>query len=151
MWIILAILAIPLIEIALFVTLGAALGLWLTLAWVVLTGVLGVIVLKGVAMLGIDQMATGIRDELRDPLSPLAHRFLVGIGGLCLLLPGFFTDAIGILLLIPPVRRLLIRIIGKRMSAGIVVHGMTVDGDWRDVTTAGDQQLTPPPGKGTRH
>lgn len=151
MWIILAILAIPLIEIALFVTLGAALGLWVTLAWVVATGVLGVIVLKGVAMLGIDQMATGIREELRDPLSPLAHRFLVGIAGLFLLLPGFFTDALGLLLLIPPFRRVLIAFIGKRMKASVEVYGGTVDGEWRDVTPVREQNLTPPGDQGTRH
>ncbi|MFN6005839.1 MAG: FxsA family protein, partial [Paracoccaceae bacterium] len=46
MWIILAILAWPLVEIALFVTLGGTLGLWLTLAWVLLTGVIGVLILK---------------------------------------------------------------------------------------------------------
>lgn len=151
MWIILAILAIPLIEIALFVTLGAALGLWVTLAWVVVTGVLGVIVLKGVAMLGIDQMATGIRQELRDPLSPMAHRFLVGIAGLFLLLPGFFTDAVGLLLLIPPVRRVLIAFIGKRITTSVEVYGGAVDGEWRDVTPPSNQNLTPPSDQGTRH
>jgi UPF0716 protein FxsA len=151
MWILLAILALPFIEIALFVTLGAKLGLWFTLAWIVLTGVLGVIVLKGVAMLGIDQMAVGIREELRDPQSPLAHRFLVGIAGLCLLLPGFFTDAVGLLLLFPPIRRVLISFIKSRMSGGAMPRGTVVDGDWRDVTQAGDPPSASPPDSTTRH
>jgi UPF0716 protein FxsA len=150
MWILLAILAVPLIEIALFVTLGAKLGLWLTLAWVVLTGVLGVVLLKGVAMLGIDQMAVGIRDELRNPLSPLAHRFLVGIAGLCLLLPGFFTDAVGLLLLIPPLREALIGFISKRLSDGLAGPGAIVDAEWQDVTQPHDRTSLPPE-SGARH
>ena len=52
MWIILAILALPLVEIALFVTLGAWPGLWLTLAWVLATGMAGVLLLRGLAVSG---------------------------------------------------------------------------------------------------
>jgi len=150
MWIILGVLAVPLIEIALFVTLGAAIGLWLTLAWIFLTGALGVILLKGVATLGIDRMATGIREEMNDPLSPLAHRFLVGIAGLLLLLPGFFTDAIGLLLLFPPLRRLFIAFVKRRMGGSVVMHSTVVEGDWRDVTPEDDPRL-PPHRDGTRH
>jgi UPF0716 protein FxsA len=120
MWLIIGALAIPLIEIALFVTLGARLGLWVTLAWVVLTGVLGVILLKGVAMLGTHQMAAEMRDNLRDPASPIAHQVLVGVAGLLLLLPGFFTDTLGILLLLKPVRRLVIGFLARRIEATVV-------------------------------
>jgi UPF0716 protein FxsA len=141
MWIILGVLAIPLIEIALFVTLGAKLGLWLTLAWIFVAGALGIIVLKGIAMLGIDQMSVGMRDELKNPLSPLAHRFLVGIAGLLLLVPGFFTDAVGLLLLIPPVRRVLIRFLASRLAPGASVHGSVVEGQWREVAPGNDQDL----------
>jgi len=91
MWIIIGILALPLVEIGLFVTLGAKLGLWLTLAWVLATGFFGVILLRGVAMLGTHDLSSGVRDKMVDPLSPIAHRVLVGIAGLLLLLPGFFT------------------------------------------------------------
>jgi UPF0716 protein FxsA len=52
MWLMLALLALPLIEIALFVVIGGAIGLWPTLAWVVLSVVLGVVILKLVARLG---------------------------------------------------------------------------------------------------
>ena len=38
MWLMLAVLALPLVEIALFVVVGGAIGLWATLAWVVLIG-----------------------------------------------------------------------------------------------------------------
>ena len=104
MWIVLGLLALPLVEIGLFVTLGAKLGLWLTLGWVVLTGVLGVLLLKSMALAGGETLRRGFREGLQDPLSPLAHRALVGVAAVLLILPGFFTDALGLVLLLPPVR-----------------------------------------------
>ena len=104
MWIVLGILALPLVEIGLFVTLGAQLGLWLTLAWVLLTGVAGVLLLKGLALSGQRGLRDGLQEGLHDPLSPLAHKALMGVAAVLLILPGFFTDALGLLLLLPPVR-----------------------------------------------
>ena len=126
MWIILAILAWPLVEIALFVTLGGTLGLWLTLAWVLLTGVIGVTILKSLsgsgAIRGRQGFVEGFRGRLaEDPLSPIAHQALIGVAAVLLILPGFLTDALGLLFLVPPVRMLLIRVLARRMRAVTVV------------------------------
>lgn len=126
MWIILAILALPLVEIALFVTLGGALGLWLTLAWVVLTAVVGVLILKSLSMRGAirgrREFVEGFRGRLaEDPLSPIAHQALIGVAAGLLILPGFFTDALGLLLLVPFVRTLLIGLLARRMRGVMVV------------------------------
>lgn len=122
MWIVLGILALPLVEIGLFVTLGAKLGLWLTLAWVVLTGVLGVLLLKGMAVGGRDSLRRGFQVGLQDPLSPLAQRALVGVAAVLLILPGFFTDALGLVLLLPPVRALIVRGLAGRMRGVVVMR-----------------------------
>ncbi len=122
MWIVLGILALPLVEIGLFVTLGAKLGLWLTLAWVVLTGVLGVLLLKGMAVGGRDSLRRGFQEGLQDPLSPLAQRALVGVAAVLLILPGFFTDALGLVLLLPPVRALIVRGVAGRMRGVVVMR-----------------------------
>jgi UPF0716 protein FxsA len=129
MWIILGVLALPLVEIGLFVTLGAKLGLWLTLAWVILTAVLGVLLLKGVSM-GGRGLRRGLQDGIHDPLSPIMHRTLVGVAAVLLILPGFFTDALGVLLLLPPVRSLIIRLLAERLRGVTVVR--------RDYREAGD-------------
>ena len=122
MWIVLGLLALPLVEIGLFVTLGAKLGLWLTLGWVVLTGVLGVLLLKSMAMAGGETLRRGFREGLQDPLSPLAHRALVGVAAVLLILPGFFTDTLGLVLLLPPVRALIIKGLAGRMRGVVVMH-----------------------------
>lgn len=122
MWIVLGLLAWPLVEIGLFVTLGAKLGLWLTLAWVILTGLVGVMLLKGMALAGQSTLRQGLQEGLHDPLSPLAHRALVGVAAVLLILPGFFTDALGLVLLLPPVRGLIIRGMASRVRGMTVIH-----------------------------
>jgi len=121
MWIILGILALPLVEIALFVTIGAKLGLWLTLAWVLLTAVGGVLILRGLARSGSGMAQTDFVEGFRgrmaeDPLSPIVHQGLIAVAAMLLILPGFFTDTLGLLLLIPPVRALFIRLTARRLQ-----------------------------------
>lgn len=115
MGILLAVLALPLVEIGLFVTLGAKLGLGLTLAWVVLTGVLGVVLLRGLALEGRQGLREEFREGLQDPFSPLAHRAMIGAAAVLLILPGFFTDTLGLILLLTPVRTLIIRLLARRV------------------------------------
>lgn len=122
MWVLLGVLALPLVEIALFVTLGATLGLWLTLGWVVLTGVVGVLLLKSLALSGQRGLREGLQEGLHDPLSPIAHKALMGVAAVLLILPGFFTDTLGLILLLPPVRGLIIRQMGQRMRGVMVVR-----------------------------
>ncbi|MFN3576522.1 MAG: FxsA family protein [Tabrizicola sp.] len=127
MAIILAILALPLVEIALFVTLGARLGLWLTLAWVLLTAAGGVFILRRLAASGLsvrrEEFVEGFRGRMaEDPLSPLVDQALVAVAAVLLILPGFFTDALGLLLLVPPLRRTLIALMARRMGGVTVIH-----------------------------
>lgn len=159
MWVFLAILSVPLIEIGLFVTLGGAIGLWPTLAWVILTAALGILVLKGVAMYGAVTLSRDM-NELRDPLSPIAHRVMVVMAGGLLILPGFFTDALGLLLLIPPVRLVLIKLIGRRLakagnlsSQAVVIEGEWQEADWQDAApgTEAPRNQAIPPADRTQH
>jgi UPF0716 protein FxsA len=121
MWIVLGVLALPLLEIGLFVTLGAALGLWLTLALVILTAVIGVTILRGLSM-GGRGLRQGLQEGMHDPLSPIMHRTLIGIAAVLLILPGFFTDALGLLLLLPPVRSGIIRLMAQRLRGVTIIQ-----------------------------
>ena len=155
MWVLLAILAVPLIEIGLFVTIGGAIGLWPTLAWVIASVALGLLVLKGIAETGSVSLSPDM-SEMRDPLSPIAHRAMVALAGGLLILPGFLTDFIGLLLLIPPLRSLIMKLVAKRLSRGtVIVRSTVIDGDWREVAPndpPGDATNPAiPPTDATRH
>lgn len=151
MWIFLALLTIPLIEIGLFVQLGGAIGLWLTLAWVVVSAALGIIVLKGIATLGPVSLSSSML-ELSDPKSQLAHRVMVTLGGGLLVLPGFLTDTIGLLLLIPPVRQIIINVISRRVTPikPRAESSQTIEGEWREANPETPANSTNPPSQWTK-
>lgn len=106
--------AIPLIEIALFIQVGGLIGLGWTLLTVVLTAAFGAMLVRsqGFAVLG---QVRGSFEELDDPTEPLAHGAMILFSGALLLTPGFFTDAVGFALLVPAVRRWIYRTVRKRM------------------------------------
>ncbi len=153
MWIFLLFLAVPLIEIGLFVTVGGAIGLWPTLAWVLVSAALGLFVLKRVALAGVLSLSRNMQ-EMRNPLSPLAHRVMLVMAGGLLLLPGFFTDALGLLLLLKPVRLGVIALIARRIRVrpvGSAAAADLIEGDWNEVD---DDNLPPRRDSGsgwTRH
>ncbi|MFV2051205.1 FxsA family protein [Aliiroseovarius sp. YM-037] len=115
MWLLLIFIAVPLIEIALFIQLGGAIGLFPTLAIVVLTAVLGTWLVRTQGALAINELR-GSFSELRDPTEPLAHGAMILIAGALLLTPGFFTDTVGFLLLFPPFRRAAYRYLRARVK-----------------------------------
>lgn len=110
--------AIPLLEIALLVKVGQALGFWWTILIVVGTAVAGSTLLH---RQGIDTirrvMAAAASGQ--PPVESLLDGVVLIMAGVLLLTPGLITDALGLLLLIPPVRWLLIRKALKR----IIFHG----------------------------
>jgi UPF0716 protein FxsA len=94
---------VPLIEIAFFVVIGNAIGLWPTLIGVLITAVAGSLVLRHQGR----ALFTEIRGATAQGMLParaLADAMMVGIAGVLLLTPGYFTDLLGIALLIPAVR-----------------------------------------------
>lgn len=115
MWLLLAFIAVPLIEIALFIQVGGAIGLWPTLLIVVLTAILGTTLLRNQGIAALGNLQSSFR-EMRDPTEPLAHGAMILFSGALLLTPGFFTDVIGFALLIPAARRAVFRYVRSRVE-----------------------------------
>ncbi len=104
----------PLAEIAGFVIVGKAVGLWITLALVVGTAVLGLSLIRSQGMQMLRQMSAEGRQG-RMPASSMVDGAMIVIAGILLMLPGFLSDIVGIALIIPPVRKLLWTLIGRRV------------------------------------
>ena len=98
------ILLIPVIEIALFIQAGSLFGTGMTILLTLITAVIGLTLIRqqGVQTLfrAQQKMNTG-----EVPAFEMLEGMLFAIAGVCLLTPGFFTDTIGFLILIPPLRR----------------------------------------------
>lgn len=105
MWLLLGILAVPVVEIALFVQIGGHFGVIGTLAWVFATSALGLVLMRLEPQRNAQDLRAAL-DREASPASPMAHSALRMIAAVLIFLPGFFTDALGLLLLIPPLRHL---------------------------------------------
>lgn len=119
MWLLWLFILLPIVEIALFIQVGGLIGVWATLALVVLAFVLGVAVIRSQGNQAWAQAQRSLA-ELRDPARPLAHGMMRILAGVLLIVPGFFTDIVGLLLLIPPVRDLIMRQASRRMRVTTV-------------------------------
>lgn len=115
MYLFLAFLLVPVIEIALFIKVGGLIGLWPTLAIVVSTAFLGTWLLRTQGRIAMGQLQRAF-SELDDPTEPLAHGAMILVAGILLLTPGFFTDALGFALLLPPVRVAVFRYLSSRVT-----------------------------------
>lgn len=143
-------LAVPLIEIALFIQVGGLIGLWPTLGIVILTAMLGTWLVRTQGSLAISQLRGTFRD-LRDPTEPLAHGAMILLAGALLLTPGFFTDAMGFLLLAPPVRRAVYRFLKARIKIDRFEFGTQPNArdrrpedDRKDIIDGEFQEVAPP-------
>lgn len=100
----LAFILVPLIEIGLFIEIGGYLGALPTIGLVVLTAVLGVSLLRLQGFVTLSRVRQKLdRGEL--PAIDLAEGLILLIAAVLLLTPGFFTDLIGFLCLVPALRR----------------------------------------------
>jgi UPF0716 protein FxsA len=134
---------IPIAEIALFIYVGERIGLLATLVVIVLTAVIGsgLVARQGAGALAQVQTAFF---EARFPGKELAHGAMIIVAGAFLVTPGFLTDALGFLLLIPPVLEAARRVVTKRFAGRWEVRSSRgpVDAEWRDAQTTDPEPPT---------
>lgn len=126
MWLFVAFLMVPLIEIALFIQVGGLIGLWPTLGVVIVTAILGTWMVRAQGRLALNNLRQSF-NRLEDPGEPLAHGAMILLSGALLLTPGFFTDAVGFALLIPAVRVAMF----KWLKSRVTVASFQMGGDPR--------------------
>jgi len=147
---------VPLLEIAVFVQVGGVIGLWPTLATVILTAVLGTWCLRAQGLATLARARSQL-DQGALPTKELFDGACLLIAGALLLTPGFVTDSVGFLLFVPAVRNILrdmfARRIGGRVESRVYVDGReaprrphdgeVIDGDFEEVVDPGDPRSPP--------
>ena len=134
---------VPIVEIALFVQIGGAIGLGWTLLIILATAMLGARAIRRQGLNALAraqaQMASG-----QPPVGEIVHGVLILIAGIMLLTPGFFTDTMGFLLLFPVTRLFILELAAgfilpklfsgfsmRRGSAQNPSDAKIIDGDYR--------------------
>lgn len=135
----LAFIAVPIAEIAVFIEVGGRIGLFNTLAVVVLTAVVGTWLLRTQGMLTLRRAQESLARRV-FPVSEVFDGLCLLVGGALLLTPGFLTDAMGFLLFLPPVRAAGRAAIWRHLSASGTI--------WTNPDAAPDGPDLPRPGGG---
>jgi len=104
-WFLFAIVALLAAEAAVFLAVGAAIGLPQALVLMLATSLLGIAVLRHPGRARLDRLHAAVAKNGIGGLEAGGEAFLTIAAGVLLLLPGFISDAAGILLLLSPVRR----------------------------------------------
>ena len=145
MWLLIAFILVPMIEIALFIQVGGVIGIWWTLLIVLVTAVAGSFLVRQQGLRELTRLRENFR-ELNDPTESLASGAMILFSGALLLTPGFFTDALGLSLLIPGVRRWVYLKLRERVTVQRFEMGeapqrpqpgprdRVIDADFEDVT-----------------
>lgn len=107
---------VPLAEIGVFIRVGGAIGLFPTLALCVLTAIVGTLCIRFQGFKLVNEARAQL-EAGEAPVFEVVSGACLVVAGLMLLTPGFVTDAVGFLLLLPPARRLIFdRFVAKRMA-----------------------------------
>ena len=98
---------IPIVEVILFITIGKYIGLWNTIFIIIITGVIGAVLVKSQGISILNRALEEIKLN-KVPILSIFEGIAIFIAGAFLLTPGFLTDTIGCILLIPKTRNLIV-------------------------------------------
>ncbi|MEM8795357.1 MAG: FxsA family protein [Pseudomonadota bacterium] len=119
-------LVVPVLEIAVFITLGGYIGVFPTLGAILITAIIGTIMLRLQGFDLITRIRTKVeRNEL--PGRELVHGVMLLVAGVLLLTPGFVTDTFGFLLFVPQIRDLIWRSVKDKVVVNVAGAGLGPD------------------------
>jgi UPF0716 protein FxsA len=119
---------LPAIEIFLMIKIGGKVGAFNTVALIFLTAIIGVYLAK---LQGIQTLRSGMVNLYQNkiPIYELISGASIALAALLLIVPGFFTDSVGFLLLIPFTRKILFNIALKKKTKIHKKNNNTIDGE----------------------
>ena len=120
---------LPALEIFLLIKIGGEIGALNTLALIFLTAIIGIYYAR---IQGIETLRSGLKNLYQNklPIYELISGASIAFASILLIIPGFFTDTIGFLLLIPFSRRMIIKLfINKEKIEEDAQKNKTIDGE----------------------
>jgi UPF0716 protein FxsA len=118
---------VPIAELYVIIQIGSLIGVWPTIALLLADAVLGSLLLRHQGR-GAWRRFNAAIAERRFPGREVADGLLIAIGGTLLLTPGFLTDIVGAIFLIPPTRAIVRRLMRGYVGRRFVIVGMPGSG-----------------------
>ena len=134
------ILAIPLVEIYLFIKVGSQIGAFNTISLIFITAIIGVIYAR---YEGLNTLRAGVSQLIKNEVP--AYEFISGaaiaLAALLLIIPGFATDVIGFLLITPFTRKLIFGKLSKRFKKDPKKKEPFIEGDFEEINEDNDRKI----------
>ena len=138
--ILLSIILIPVIEIYLFIKIGSQIGAFNTISLIFITAIVGIYYAK---YEGLNTFKSGFTQLFKNemPVYELISGAAIAFAALLLIIPGFATDFVGFLLIIPFTRRVLLSQFSKKISKKNVKKNNFIDGEFEDIEDDNDRKV----------
>ena len=132
------IIGIPIIEIYLFIKIGSQIGAFNTILLILVTAIIGVAYAR---YEGFNTLKSGMAQLVKNelPVYEIVSGATLAFAAFLLILPGFATDIIGILLIVPFTRKLILtRFISKKKHSK---NKEFIEGDYEDISDDNDKKI----------
>ena len=134
------IIGIPLIEIYLFIKIGTAIGAFNTIALILITAFTGIIYARHE---GFNALRSGFSQLVRNeiPVYEIISGAAIAFAAFLLILPGFATDFLGLLIIFPPTRKLLLKKVSIKYSQNNQKKQNFINGEFEDIDENNDRKF----------
>ena len=138
--VLLAVILIPIVEIYLFIKIGSQIGAFSTIFLVFFTAVVGVYYAR---YEGINTLRSGMTQIIKNqiPAHELISGAAIAFAAVLLIIPGFATDLIGFLLIIPITRKLILRRFKKKFENKETKKSDFIEGEFEDIEDDNDRKI----------
>ena len=138
--VILSIILIPVVEIYLFIKIGTNIGTFNTISLVFITAIIGVVYAR---YEGLNTLRSGFTQLIKNesPAYEIISGAAIAFAALLLIIPGFATDMIGFLLILPITRKLIFGKVFKNVEMKKETKKDYIDGDFEDIEDDNDRKI----------
>ena len=138
--VILSIILIPIVEIYLFIKIGTNIGTFNTISLVFITAIIGIVYAR---YEGLNTLRSGFSQLIKNesPAYEIISGAAIAFAALLLIIPGFATDMIGFLLILPLTRKLIFGKIFKNVEMKKETKKDYIDGDFEDIEDDNDRKV----------
>jgi|TARA_Y100000992_G_scaffold298591_1_gene264004 UPF0716 protein FxsA len=134
------IIAIPVIEIYLFIKIGSQIGALTTISLIFFTAFVGVLYAR---YEGFNTLKSGMSQMIKNelPIYEIVSGAALAFAAFLLILPGFATDTLGLLIIFPPTRKFLLKNVSKNYSKKVKEKQNFIDGEAEDIEEDNDRKI----------
>ena len=138
--VIITLILIPIIEIYLFIKIGSQIGAFTTILLIFITAIIGIVYAR---YEGLNTLRSGFSQLIKNesPAYEIISGAAIAFAALLLIIPGFATDMIGFLLILPLTRKLIFGKIFKNVEMKKETKKDYIDGDFEDIEDDNDRKV----------